>query len=169
MSYLVSSVVRKGVEVWVKWWVFGSKHHELMDIVQKMKYSYLLAASLKLRSSHGACRGWGVLWDRLKWSLASRKMLERAKAEQVRPPLGFREIRDGFWAPSRDLGTPVEKKERRKEKEREGGKGGRKEKEKERKKDENARQSIMKLMHLLYFICNLIIKKRAENLKGTLA
>ena len=72
-------------------------------------------------------------------------------------------------APSRDLGTPVEKKERRKEKEREGGKGGRKEKEKERKKDENARQSIMKLMHLLYFICNLIIKKRAENLKGTLA
>ena len=73
------------------------------------------------------------------------------------------------WAPSRDLGTPVEKKERRKEKEREGGKGGRKEKEKERKKDENARQSIMKLMHLLYFICNLIIKKRAENLKGTLA
>lgn len=55
-------------------------------------------------------------------------------------------------APSRDLGTPVEKKERRKEKEREGGKGGRKEKEKERKKDENARQSIMKLMHLLYFI-----------------
>lgn len=59
---------------------------------------------------------------------------------------------EGWLAPSRDLGTPVEKKERRKEKEREGGKGGRKEKEKERKKDENARQSIMKLMHLLYFI-----------------
>ena len=44
------------------------------------------------------------------------------------------------WAPSRDLGTPDEKKERRKEKEREGGKGERKEKEKEKKKDENARQ-----------------------------
>ena len=43
-------------------------------------------------------------------------------------------------APSRDLGTPDEKKERRKEKEREGGKGERKEKEKEKKKDENARQ-----------------------------
>ena len=59
--------------------------------------------------------------------MQSTRRLVRTQAARVR-------------APSRDLGTPVEKKERRKEKEREGGKGERKEKEKERKKDENARQ-----------------------------
>ena len=102
-------------------------------------------------------RGEG-LWD-VHWHMLPRRNCTMKSSSFSAPLL----------APSRDLGTPVEKKERRKEKEREGGKGERKEKEKERKKDENARQSIMKLMHLLYFICNLIIKKRAENLKGTLA